>query len=92
MILNYLQTKSECRLKATFLYRLLRPEFVKRWECPLSSDAFSKFGKGEEALQNNEQVRQATDLLETEELPNFARHLDQVTIIYLFKLLFLTLK
>lgn len=65
-------------MKSTFLYRLLRPEFVKRWKVPLSSDAFSQFGKDYESQKHNDEVREATNALETIEIPAFAKHYDQL--------------
>ena len=65
-------------LKATFLYRLLRPEFLKRWKVPLSSDAFSKFGRDFQSATHNDEVREATLALESIEVPAFAKHLDQL--------------
>lgn len=34
----------------TFLYNLMRPEFVRRYKEPLSSDAFSGFTKGKSVV------------------------------------------
>lgn len=65
-------------LKSTFLYRLLRPEFVKKWKTPLSSDAFSKFGKDYVSKDHNREVFEATEELELNEVPAFANHLDQL--------------
>jgi hypothetical protein len=38
----------------SFLYRLLRPEFVREYDRPLSSDAFSKFGEDDHQAHNQE--------------------------------------
>ena len=71
--------RNDARLKSSYLYRLMRPEFVKKWKKPLSSDAFSKFGKDADSSQsNNNDVREATEYLETVEVPAFAKHLDEV--------------
>jgi hypothetical protein len=43
---------AEADVLKTFLYRLFRPEFIKTYSTPLSSDAFSPFGGPE-----NEKVR-----------------------------------
>jgi hypothetical protein len=47
----------------SFLYRLLRPEFVREYERPLSSDAFSKFGEDEHHAHNQEVIFQLPPLL-----------------------------
>jgi len=39
----------------SFLYRLLRPEFLREYELPLSSDAFTRFGE-DNAQEHNEEV------------------------------------
>ena len=57
------------------MFKLLRPEFVRRNPVPLSSDAFSKFGKDGE-LEHNSEVLEATVRLEGQVVPEFARYLD----------------
>eukprot|EP00026_Physarum_polycephalum_P001843 Phypoly_transcript_01846.p1 GENE.Phypoly_transcript_01846~~Phypoly_transcript_01846.p1 ORF type:complete len:502 (+),score=60.52 Phypoly_transcript_01846:73-1578(+) len=61
--------------KNAHLYRLLRPELVRRFEVPLSSDAFTLFGKRGAGIHNKE-VRQATESLLNECIPHFAGVLD----------------
>lgn len=60
-----------------FLYRLLRPEFVRSYPKPLSSDAFSKF-ETIDAAEHNEELRSATDLLRTRHIPKLGRYLDSL--------------
>lgn len=62
--------------KSSYLYMLLRPEFVRLNPVPLSSDAYSKFGKDGE-LEHNSEVLDATIRLEGQVVPEFARYLDQ---------------
>lgn len=55
----------------------MRPEFVKTYPKPLSSDAFSKFASNQEdSKDNNEEVRQATQLLLNDTIYDFATKLD----------------
>jgi hypothetical protein len=56
-------------VKGSFLYRLLRPEFVKEYPVPLSSDAFSSWGKIEP--ENNQEIARATEALVREVIPQF---------------------
>lgn len=56
----------------------MRPEFLRRHAHPLSSDCFSRFGKGPESLVNNQEAREATERLEAETIPQFAQHLDRL--------------
>jgi len=49
-------------------YRLLRPEFVRRYPVPLSSDAFSAFSKDSTA---NAEITKATLLLYNKKVPEF---------------------
>ena len=60
-----------------FLYRLLRPEFVRSYPKPLSSDAFSKF-ETVDATEHNEELRAATELLKTRHIPKLGRYLDSL--------------
>src|SRR3990167_2054175 len=55
-------------------YCLLRPEFVRRYRIPLSSDAFSCWGKCNANIHDPE-VRQATQFLYTTVIPEFAETL-----------------
>lgn len=59
------------------LYRLLRPELVKRFPTPLCSDAFSGFvsASKQDLAEHNKEVRAATDYLHLEVIPKFARKL-----------------
>eukprot|EP01125_Pyxidicula_operculata_P015664 TRINITY_DN5340_c2_g1_i1.p1 TRINITY_DN5340_c2_g1~~TRINITY_DN5340_c2_g1_i1.p1 ORF type:complete len:1424 (-),score=265.73 TRINITY_DN5340_c2_g1_i1:99-4370(-) len=56
-----------------YLYRLLRPELVKRYPKPLSSDAFSPFVPyGDNSTeQDQEEIRAATKWLKQDIIPNF---------------------
>lgn len=65
--------------KQTYLYQLLRREFVSALKIPLSSDAFSQFTKMQpEHERDNEEVEQATSLLFKEIIPRTAQELDQL--------------
>lgn len=61
--------------KGSYLFKLFRPEFVRRNPVALSSDAYSKFGKDAE-VEHNSDVLDATIRLEGEVVPEFARYLD----------------
>jgi len=37
-------TTPQSKRRGCYLYRLMRPEFVRQYQLPLSSDAFSRFG------------------------------------------------
>ena len=63
------------RRKGQQLYSLLRPELVMGWPTPLSSDAFSPFGKIDRA-EHNSQVRCVTEHLHGVVIPQFAKALD----------------
>jgi hypothetical protein len=58
-----------------FLYRLLRPELVRTFPKPLSSDAFTLFGKHDSDTHDSE-VRQATEFLHHHVIPEFAKSLN----------------
>lgn len=66
---------------SSFLYKLLRPEFVSRYPIPLSSDAFSLFGEDEHAYHNFE-VKEATRVLHNTVIPLFAQFLDHTETEY----------
>ena len=53
-------------------YCLLRPEFVRNYKIPLSSDAFTKFGE-QDNLINNQEIIQATNYLYQFVIPNFIK-------------------
>lgn len=61
--------------KNEHLYCLLRPELVKKFDVPLSSDAFTLFGKRGAGVHNKE-VRMATERLINVVIPRFAGILD----------------
>lgn len=63
------------RRKNEYLYCLLRPELVKKYDMPLSSDAFTLFGKRDADVHNKE-VKMATDWLHNTLIPKFAGILD----------------
>ena len=56
-------------IRGGYLYRLLRPEFVKTFPRALSSDAFSRFSV--DPVSNNE-VTQATQYLKLILIPKLA--------------------
>jgi hypothetical protein len=63
--------------KGSHLYRLLRPELVKRNAVPLSSDAFTGFqSPGRDTQVNNNEVKQATTLLVEQVIPTYANELN----------------
>lgn len=65
-------------MRQTYLYRLLRPEFVKTYHRPLSSDAFSNFGGADNVGEGHDkEVQEATDTLLNAKIPAFAAWLDQ---------------
>ena len=66
---------AEKNVQKTYLYKLFRPEFIKNYHIPLSSDAFSPFGKHNENI-HNEEVKDATKYLLTEHIPKFAASLN----------------
>ena len=59
------------------LYRLLRPEFLARLPFPLSSDAFSVWGRVNGA-NHNARVRQAVSWLRSHIIPTFATSLSSL--------------
>lgn len=61
----------------TYLYRLLRPEFVKNYHVPLSSDAFSLLSVGETFAEENQRVRDASAHLFNSVIPHVADMLVQ---------------
>jgi hypothetical protein len=67
-------------VRRTYLYRLLRPEFVKTYHKPLSSDAFSLFGGADNnanAEGHDKEVQEATNYLLESKIPAFAAWLDE---------------
>ena len=63
-------------IQCVHLFRLLRPEFVKKYKKPLSSDAFSSFATGE-VVKENQEATEATKHLKKEVIPNFAKELNR---------------
>ena len=66
------------RLQTCYLYRQLRPELLQAYSHPLSSDAYSPFGSHERHAHETE-VKQATQFLFTEIIPDLASKLDKIT-------------
>jgi hypothetical protein len=64
----------ESNHKSRCLFRLLRPELVSRFQKPLSSDAFTGWGRCGSDIHNTE-VRQATQFLIDETIPSLAQKL-----------------
>lgn len=61
-----------------YLYELLRPEFVKTYPIPLSSDAFSPFNAVDpRAKEHNDEVAVACHHLKTVRIPQFASFLQK---------------
>lgn len=68
------------RYRGSHLYRLLRPELVKKAPSgPLSPDAFSGFGGG--IQKYNRDVQLATNYLISQVIPQFAREMDQSPLL-----------
>ncbi|KAL6050246.1 Clu domain-containing protein [Balamuthia mandrillaris] len=63
-------------LKSAYLFRLLRPELVKGNKQPLSSDAFSNFGRHQKEV-NSAEVTEAYHRLIGVIIPSFSSWLDQ---------------
>jgi tetratricopeptide (TPR) repeat protein len=57
------------------LYRLLRPEFVRRFRVPLCSDGFSAFIRAHNPLEHCRELREATHELLNAVIPRFAAKL-----------------
>ena len=68
---------AEADVRSTFLYKLFRPEFVKNYKIPLSSDAFSPFGYHNKQ-EHDQEVREATNYLFDTVIPDFAGHLPEI--------------
>jgi hypothetical protein len=60
------------------MYKLFRPEFIKNYMIPLSSDAFSGMGKHNHEEHNREVLEATTYLLDTT-IYDFAQSLDQMS-------------
>ena len=56
---------------ASYLFRLLRPELVRKFPKPLSSDAFTMFGI-HDSEKHDAEVRQASEYLHNVVIPEFA--------------------
>ena len=55
---------AEADVRKTFLYKVFRPELVKRFHKPLCSDAFSPFARSDpKRKEHEEEVMEATDYL-----------------------------
>lgn len=59
------------------LFHCLRPEFVRHWRAPLSSDAFTRFGIHDAAVHNAE-VLDAARALQNSNLPALAARLNHL--------------
>jgi Tfp pilus assembly protein PilF len=77
-------TVNPCPNGLGYLFRLLRPEFVKQSEVPLCSDSYSNFGRApsnagverkRESRSNNRDVKAATQRLLDEVIPVFVMRL-----------------
>ncbi|KAL6041995.1 Histidine kinase A [Balamuthia mandrillaris] len=60
------------KVRGCHLFRLLRPEYVKRNPTPLSSDVFTLWGRHNKQ-QNNKEVIAATSRLLEEQIPEFVK-------------------
>lgn len=60
-------------------YKLLRPEFVRKWTQPLCSDAFTSWQRYDPSrTENNLEVLKATKYLHERLIPEFAKRLDKM--------------
>lgn len=66
----------DSNLKNSHLYRLFRPEFVKKYEIPLCPDTFSGFVANHDAKEQIQEIKEATLALYTKNIPNFAQELN----------------
>ena len=58
-------------------YNLLRPEFLKSYSIPLSSDAYSGWGASDKnGVSYNREVKEATIFLLSVQIPKFAEYLE----------------
>jgi len=58
--------------KGSFMFRLLRPELVAKYPVPLSSDAFTYFGRHGRRAQHDAEVTRATEWLREQVIPQAA--------------------
>lgn len=67
-------------LRGSFLYRLMRPEFVKNYRTPLCSDAFSRWGNDPSdpsvLREHNVEIREATNAIVEKAVPAFAKRFE----------------
>jgi hypothetical protein len=67
----------ECNF--VFCFFSLHPEFVRKYPTPLCSDAFSPFIQNNERSIHEDEIRQATNVLRTQNVPQFANVLRRVS-------------
>jgi hypothetical protein len=68
------------QFRSAYMVDLLRPEFVRRWKKPLSSDALSPMAHEQpDAKSNSDEVLEATAELKRSNIPHFARYLESFT-------------
>eukprot|EP01130_Rhizamoeba_saxonica_P007288 TRINITY_DN2942_c0_g1_i7.p1 TRINITY_DN2942_c0_g1~~TRINITY_DN2942_c0_g1_i7.p1 ORF type:complete len:1220 (-),score=212.02 TRINITY_DN2942_c0_g1_i7:96-3755(-) len=70
-------TKPLENMPSSFLYYQFRPEFIKSYHIPLSSDAYAKFGGTENKIHNRE-TDEATEFLINRCAKRVARQLDEM--------------
>jgi hypothetical protein len=72
-------TCEDASVKETFLFKLMRPEWVAQYKsvCALSSDAFSGFSSFRMSSVENQEVYAATQQLLNNRVPAFANWIDQ---------------
>eukprot|EP00009_Paramoeba_aestuarina_P014050 CAMPEP_0201541496 /NCGR_PEP_ID=MMETSP0161_2-20130828/71506_1 /ASSEMBLY_ACC=CAM_ASM_000251 /TAXON_ID=180227 /ORGANISM="Neoparamoeba aestuarina, Strain SoJaBio B1-5/56/2" /LENGTH=387 /DNA_ID=CAMNT_0047949039 /DNA_START=937 /DNA_END=2097 /DNA_ORIENTATION=+ len=70
------ETPDKSKKGSSFLYRLLRPEFLAKYPTPLSSDAFTAFGRCGNYEEHDEEVKQATKYLQEQLCFDLASDLD----------------
>jgi hypothetical protein len=74
-------TTPDRTVPSSYLFKLLRPEFVKNYHKPLCSDSFSNFVKNYNADEHNKEIEEATKYLRNVIIPNFAKELALVKVL-----------
>jgi hypothetical protein len=73
------ETVDRFSAKGSFLYRLLRPEFVSNYKIPLCSDAYSKFIRSDPDYKRyNKDIEKATRFLLDTVIPKAAAAFDKL--------------
>jgi len=67
-------------IKMGHLFRLLRPEFVRNYKTPLCSDSFSRFIRGHNEQEHNQETLEATSYLLNTTIPELVEDLNDIDI------------